>query len=116
MSEANLRDPEGPAVWGYLALMYLQQGREADADKALTQAHRHGLSKPEVLVDIADQYQALGRFSKAEGLLGKALIAGLDTVKVTAETANCTGVFGLEALLATSREPSIMLDRQGRIL
>lgn len=77
-----MSDPEHPVVWGYLAQLFLQQGREADGDKALTQALRHGIDDAELLVSIADEYQALGRFSQASGLLQKALKHGLDSVKV----------------------------------
>lgn len=77
-----MSDPEHPGVWGHLALMCLQQGREADAAQALTQALRHGLNKPEILVDIADQFQALAQFNKASQLLQKVLSMGVDTVKV----------------------------------
>lgn len=96
LSEANACDPEHPSVWGYLALLYLQQGRDADAQAALTQAHRHGLADPQLLMDIADQYQAAGRFSQAGRLLRRILEVGSDSVKVSYCTCDYSSEVGLE--------------------
>jgi tetratricopeptide (TPR) repeat protein len=86
LSEANLCDPEHPGVWGYLALLSLLQGREADAEQALTQAQRHGLASAALLVELGDAYQQRGHFGTAAALLGKALLAQ-DSVQVRCKLA-----------------------------
>jgi tetratricopeptide (TPR) repeat protein len=80
LSEANLLDPEHPGVWGYLALLLLLQGREADASQTLTQAQRHGLASSALHVELGDAYQQRGLFSTAAALLGKA-VAAQDSVQ-----------------------------------
>lgn len=62
-------------MWGQLALLALQQGRDADADVAVRQALRHGLAAPELLVSLGAAQQQAGRLGAAAALLQRALRA-----------------------------------------
>eukprot|EP00775_Hariotina_reticulata_P006699 gene6699-6922_t len=73
LAEANLQDPEHPAVWAQLAMLALLTGKHSDAAQALKQAQRYGVAEhPGLLVELADRYQELQLFGTAGTLLAKA--------------------------------------------
>ncbi|EFJ48577.1 hypothetical protein VOLCADRAFT_104635 [Volvox carteri f. nagariensis] len=69
LSEANVLDPEDPRAWGWLALVALKDGREEDAEKALSFGLRCGLDDAGVLMQIAEQYRVAGQLREQQRVL-----------------------------------------------
>ncbi|GIM03795.1 hypothetical protein Vretimale_8486 [Volvox reticuliferus] len=69
LTEANVLDPEDPRPWGWLALVALKEGRQEDAEKALSFGLRCGLDDVRVLSQIADEYKATGQLRDQQRVL-----------------------------------------------
>lgn len=81
LSEANLLDYLNPAVWGWLTLVCLKQGREEEAKQVYAQSQKHDLIDPSLLLEIGRSFFSVGWADYALLPLRKALSANpLDTV------------------------------------
>ncbi|GIL44572.1 hypothetical protein Vafri_2099 [Volvox africanus] len=69
LTEANVLDPEDPRAWGWLALVALKEGRQEDAEKALSFGLRCGLDDVGVLSQIAEEYKATGQLRDQQRVL-----------------------------------------------
>ena len=61
LMEANVMNNRHAEVWGYLTLLALHTGREAEAEQALIWALRCELSNVQLLDEIGEQYMTMGR-------------------------------------------------------
>ena len=73
--ESNLLDNRNCQVWAYQALVCLQGGsrRSEEADAALFQTLRLGLTAPHVLRELATAFMASDKLQVAEDLIRRAL-------------------------------------------
>lgn len=73
--EANLEDNRNPEIWGYLCLLALAHGphRLEEADAALVQCLRLGLSNTSLLRELATCYMAVDKLQTAEDLIRRAM-------------------------------------------
>eukprot|EP00297_Palpitomonas_bilix_P001307 CAMPEP_0113883708 /NCGR_PEP_ID=MMETSP0780_2-20120614/9773_1 /TAXON_ID=652834 /ORGANISM="Palpitomonas bilix" /LENGTH=1137 /DNA_ID=CAMNT_0000871089 /DNA_START=112 /DNA_END=3525 /DNA_ORIENTATION=+ /assembly_acc=CAM_ASM_000599 len=78
LAEANILNNRNPLVWGYLALLCLQDNRLDEADACIKEGLRLGLSDDVVLRRLGEVYMDLGRHAVAEQTLKKALAFGED--------------------------------------
>ena len=61
LMEANVMNNRHAEVWGYLALLALHTGQEAEAEQAMMWAHRCELTNVQLLDEIGEQYMTMGR-------------------------------------------------------
>lgn len=61
LMEANVMNNRHAEVWGYLALLALHIGQEAEAEQAMTWANRCELSNVQLLDEVGEQYMTMGR-------------------------------------------------------
>lgn len=76
LMEANVRNNKDPVVWGFVALVCLARGdkiRVDQADRAIVQANRLGLSDAALLRELANSYTALDLLESAEALFRRSL-------------------------------------------
>lgn len=69
LTESNLLDPELPELWGLLALLAARQARWRDVLHALSRGRSVGLTDAEALSAVAGEYESVGRWEEAVGVL-----------------------------------------------
>lgn len=69
LTESNLLDPELPEPWGLLALLAARQARWRDVLHALSRGRSVGLADAEALSAVAGEYESVGRWEEAVGVL-----------------------------------------------
>ncbi|KAK9819945.1 hypothetical protein WJX72_004242 [[Myrmecia] bisecta] len=76
LTEANILDNQNARIWGYLALLSLLAGREAEAEQALKWGLKQGLADAALLAEIGSTLMAQGRYAKAVAALERSVAAG----------------------------------------
>lgn len=69
LTESNLLDPDLPEPWGLLALLAARQARWRDVLHALSRGRSVGLADAEALSAVAGEYESVGRWEEAVGVL-----------------------------------------------
>lgn len=87
LTQANVYDPLNAEVWGFLALLALNDGgRMVQAHQALREMMKCELKKTELLEELADKLTVIGKYDVAETLYKKMLDCwqnnGLEIVSV----------------------------------
>jgi tetratricopeptide (TPR) repeat protein len=100
--EANMLDNRNPNVWGYLTLYCLScsNNRLEEAEKALEQAIRLGLSAPTLLRELATSFMSVDKLLIAEDLIRRTIVLETDAQPENAANYNANSAARSRKLLA----------------
>eukprot|EP01006_Ploeotia_vitrea_P029602 TRINITY_DN62111_c0_g1_i1.p1 TRINITY_DN62111_c0_g1~~TRINITY_DN62111_c0_g1_i1.p1 ORF type:complete len:923 (+),score=130.52 TRINITY_DN62111_c0_g1_i1:94-2862(+) len=73
LNESNILNNLNPTTWAYLCLVCLKTGRLEEADHAFNQALKQNLTNADVISEIGEEQQALGRVLLAEAAFQRSL-------------------------------------------